>query len=31
MGNRILGEFWWGWVKVGFDGRIVFGVMYGVV
>ena len=19
MGNRILGEFWWGWMKVGFD------------
>ena len=19
IGNRILGEFWWGWMKVGFD------------
>jgi len=31
MGNRILGKFWWGWMKVGFDWLIMFGVMYEIV
>jgi len=31
MGNRILGEFWCGWMKVVVALGIMFGVMYGIV